>query len=417
MKQRTPFNYSAVIVMLVLAFSAMNSIVATAQPSNRVGLVIAYGDGSVVTRCIAFDEAEISGYEVLRRAGLSVVTAFDSGLGAGVCKIEHQGCPRASCMTCDTPNYWSYWHLTGGAWVYSQLGASSYTVQNGEVEGWRWGTGDPPPVVPFDQICAPPATDTPTPTATPVPPTNTPVPPTETPLPTDTPGPTAVPEPEAWFRLDQNPISAGSCTTLRWDVSNAREAQLDGDEVSLSGSRQVCPDASTEYVLRVTSLDGDQEEVYGLTLGVSGSAPVASPTPQPSPVPASPSPITAVGAESASSTPSGTANTTSSPPTIEPSPKTDASPTPNDDASPSPTATAAMSAQTNGSPTPMRVAEAGASEERAGESPSTDAETQDAGEAESPSILLPVGYIAFSLIVGGLVGWLVYVLRFRGHSA
>jgi len=36
-------------------------------------------------------------------------------------------------------------------------------------------------------------------------------------------------------------------------------------------------------------------------------------------------------------------------------------------------------------------------------------------EASSP--LLPIGYAAFSLIVGGLLGWLVYVLRFRGRHA
>jgi hypothetical protein len=33
--------------------------------------------------------------------------------------------------------------------------------------------------------------------------------------------------------------------------------------------------------------------------------------------------------------------------------------------------------------------------------------------ASSP--LLPIGYAGFSLIVGGLLGWLVYVLRFRGR--
>jgi hypothetical protein len=44
-------------------------------------------------------------------------------------------------------------------------------------------------------------------------------------------------------------------------------------------------------------------------------------------------------------------------------------------------------------------------------------ETRELEETESPSILLPIGYIAFSLIAGGLLGWLLYVLRFRDHRA
>jgi len=34
-----------------------------------------------------------------------------------------------------------------------------------------------------------------------------------------------------------------------------------------------------------------------------------------------------------------------------------------------------------------------------------------------PFALLPVGYIAFSLIAGGLLGWMIYILRFGGPRA
>jgi hypothetical protein len=37
----------------------------------------------------------------------------------------------------------------------------------------------------------------------------------------------------------------------------------------------------------------------------------------------------------------------------------------------------------------------------------------DSEEARSP--LLPIGYAVFSLIVGGLLGWLIYILRLRGE--
>ncbi|MCX8063382.1 MAG: hypothetical protein N3D16_12435, partial [Anaerolineales bacterium] len=63
----------------------------------------------------------------------------------------------------------------------SNLGAGNYIVSLGEVEGWVWGDGrTPPPLIPFEQICAAPATATFT---------NTPLPTstfTLTPLPTST---------------------------------------------------------------------------------------------------------------------------------------------------------------------------------------------------------------------------------------
>ncbi len=36
-------------------------------------------------------------------------------------------------------DYWSYWHGTTGSWVYASTGAFS-TVQEGDVEGWRFET-------------------------------------------------------------------------------------------------------------------------------------------------------------------------------------------------------------------------------------------------------------------------------------
>ena len=423
---------AAHIVRLVLALTGVllvgaRPLTAAAQQPNRVALIVDFGDRHV-TRCVEFTESEITGYDVLRRSGLDVIVDPSNPMGVTICDINGtSGCPPSNCF-CKCQGspcvYWSYHYMENGSWRYAQLGASGRKVRNGDVEGWGWGegkinsTGQEPPAIPFDQICAPPATDTPVPTATSVPPTDTPVPPTDTPVPTDTPGPTPVPDPEAWFRLDENPISAGSCTILRWDVSNAVEARLDGDEVSLNGSQQVCPSASTEYVLTVVGLDEDQEEVYGLTLGVTGSATAASPTSQPSALPVSPSPTTTPEGETAASTPTAAPDAmTASTPTAESSSAVVSGPTPGETVSPSPTATAAVVAGSIASPTPVQVAEADESGESEGTNTDSDVEAQDTGERDEPSILLPVGYIAFSLIAGGLLGWLIYVLRFRDRRA
>ena len=215
------------LVLLVLLLLALMPLLwpglkpGQAQAPNQVGLVVQLGDGTLITRCIGFDEAEINSYDLLLRSGLNVVVSGDSTVGLTVCSIEDEGCPASDCFCqCkgSTCTYWSYWHLIDGAWQYSALGASGHVAAPGSVEGWSWGEAEPPPAVPFAELCVPPPTDTPvptptwtpsptpaptdtptptleptvtwTPSPTPVPPTDTP-PPTETPLPTETPAPTA----------------------------------------------------------------------------------------------------------------------------------------------------------------------------------------------------------------------------------
>jgi uncharacterized repeat protein (TIGR01451 family) len=131
--------------------------VQSAQSQNQAGLVVRFGDGSTITRCVTFSEPEISGLEVLYRSGLTVVAA-----GSAVCDIEGEsGCPASNCF-CQCPGggsaclYWTYWHLVDGAWVYASGGAGSYAVHDGGVEGWAWGSDGSPPVLSFDEICLPP---------------------------------------------------------------------------------------------------------------------------------------------------------------------------------------------------------------------------------------------------------------------
>ena len=132
------------------------------------------GDGSVQTKCVSFAEPAISGEELLTRSGMTVVLNPNGGFGGAVCSINGYGCayPTQDCfckcqgVQCE---YWAYYHWTGGAWQYSQVGATGYQVKNGALEGWSWGQGNfssgtIPPTVKFEDICTSP---TATPTATP----------------------------------------------------------------------------------------------------------------------------------------------------------------------------------------------------------------------------------------------------------
>ena len=142
----------------------MMATAVSAQELNRAGLVVVLSDGEVLTRCVAFAEDEISGYEAMSRSGLAFETAVEA-MGTNICSVESVGCPADDCF-CQCQGggdciYWSYWHLQEGEWNYSNAGASSYRMRNGAVNGWVWGPGTPnqaiePPLLTLDEICAEP---------------------------------------------------------------------------------------------------------------------------------------------------------------------------------------------------------------------------------------------------------------------
>lgn len=193
-----------------------------AQPApNRAALVIQHGDGRVVAACVSFAEPEISGLELLDRAGVGYL-AQTAGGGSAVCKLDGEGCefPTEDCFCkCKGSEcvYWAYQRLNGGVWSYSQLGAASTRVSPGAVEGWAWGSGNlqngaRPPALAFEQVCAPDgqpqlptgavvATQAPAATARPratrtlAPPTAAPATPTEAPIATASASPPATAQP------------------------------------------------------------------------------------------------------------------------------------------------------------------------------------------------------------------------------
>jgi hypothetical protein len=141
----------------------------------------------------------------------------------------------------------------------------------------------------------PASTDTPTPTLTPSPtstgtplPTETPTPtptatPTATPTSTATPTPTATftpsppPPPQISFRVDNENLVAGQCTTLRWEVDNVREVYIEGIGVPGHGSQDICPANTTTYTMRVVLLSG-AEETRAVTVTVTQPADTQPPS-------------------------------------------------------------------------------------------------------------------------------------------
>ena len=139
---------------------ALTLLLAAVQEPNRAALVVRFDDERVETRCVAFDEPALSGYELLQRSGLPL-TVDEAGLGISVCRVDGVGCPSTNCF-CQCQGepcvYWSYWHQVEGEWRYSAAGAAAYQVSDRAVEGWSWGPGSvddatAPPAITFAEVC------------------------------------------------------------------------------------------------------------------------------------------------------------------------------------------------------------------------------------------------------------------------
>ncbi|MFO7589308.1 MAG: hypothetical protein R6X23_00215, partial [Acidimicrobiia bacterium] len=159
------------LVVLALVALASGTVLDSTDAVRSAG---AAGSRAVVNiggsnQVISFGST-VTGLQALRMVA-SVTTVGFGGTGEAVCSINGVGNPATpgECLVGPNGEYWSYWRAAPGAagWQYSSRGAGGTTVTDGWVEGWRYGTGGPPPFTSFCAVagCAPP------PTAPPPPPT------------------------------------------------------------------------------------------------------------------------------------------------------------------------------------------------------------------------------------------------------
>lgn len=153
------------ILLLALAAMLLPGTSLRAAVPGRAGLVVRLSDATVITRCVTFQEEQITGVDLLERSGLELEIATDPAFGAFVCKIDRAGCPADDCLCAYPPDYWRYWLLVDGAWQFSPVGASSRVLRDGDVDGWSWGgaaagAATPLPAITFADICPAAATST-----------------------------------------------------------------------------------------------------------------------------------------------------------------------------------------------------------------------------------------------------------------
>jgi hypothetical protein len=120
-----------------------------ADSSTTAVIVIDTGAGA---RAATLDVGTgMSGLAALQRVA-SVTTYGFGGVGGAVCAIDGVGneATQSACLVGPDGAYWAYFHSVGGAgsWSYSAAGAGSFILHGGDVDGWRYGTGQKPAASP-----------------------------------------------------------------------------------------------------------------------------------------------------------------------------------------------------------------------------------------------------------------------------
>jgi hypothetical protein len=167
-----PFVAALVFVVAVLTgLGPAHAQPASAATGDHRAAVVVSANGTVVRKVVTFRSDSIGGLEALRSAGFDPVVYGFSGLGAAICALHVPpqgpviGCPADNtCLTCASPIYWSYHEAPSGTSTFhiSRAGASNTRVRDGDVEGWKWGSGDPPPYTSVASLTGPPPGPPPT---------------------------------------------------------------------------------------------------------------------------------------------------------------------------------------------------------------------------------------------------------------
>lgn len=121
---------------------------------HHAGLVIQHSSGRLLTRCVAFAEAQITGMQLIERSNVSYQAQTFGSMGSAICQLD--GEPSLVPSNCfGYGPYWQYFHWQGG-WRQSMLGASSSMLRDGDIDGWRYadGAGQAPASVSFAAICS-----------------------------------------------------------------------------------------------------------------------------------------------------------------------------------------------------------------------------------------------------------------------
>ena len=155
-----------VAIAVAVVFAAVGSgATARAVVSAEAGTstaVVVVDTGSGAHQSVIHFDGSISGYTRCNSPVRNPVSIAYGALGQAVCQLYGVG--DAPVPSQCPGGYWVYYRAVGGAggWTQSSLGVSNTTVHDGDVEGWKYGGGQPPFASYCSVVgCAPPPTDPP----------------------------------------------------------------------------------------------------------------------------------------------------------------------------------------------------------------------------------------------------------------
>ena len=145
--------------------------VACAAEGNHAALVVDTGRGAEpYDMCVDLrDKRQVSGLELIKMAHQQFDLQYEFGHGEqAVCQLANvpKETPPENCLD-GASEFWAYWIGDGsGGWSTSPQGAGSTMVEDGDVQGWSYGSGQSASTHPkprdradgspftFDSICA-----------------------------------------------------------------------------------------------------------------------------------------------------------------------------------------------------------------------------------------------------------------------
>src|SRR4051794_6567478 len=134
--------------------------VAPAASPHQAAVIVDTG-GTVKRVVVTFSEDSITGLDALQRAGANPVVYQFGGQGGAVCRLLGVG--RDAGPDClgggdGDARYWAYFRAPAGtsSFKYSSVGGGSARVHDGDVEGWKFGTGAAPQYVSVASLLPPP---------------------------------------------------------------------------------------------------------------------------------------------------------------------------------------------------------------------------------------------------------------------
>ena len=159
-------NHQASTTVLRALFLVLLAVVCPLSSSGKTpslhsaGIYIDFGNGEQTLIVVPFAEDSISSVELLERSDVPLLTIEFGALGDAVCMIETTGCDVSACrrsLCQDGGGNSPFWQFlekgSDGSWIASPFGASTSTVENGDIDAWVW-TGTTPnlPSVTIDEL-------------------------------------------------------------------------------------------------------------------------------------------------------------------------------------------------------------------------------------------------------------------------